>query len=177
MAAEKLGLFYFVLETDSTNTWTWKSLKHLQPTKCSLLEEVYLLSALMGWESMRVAVRFDLNTTLYPCCDVEEKVQTFSTNHWICMNEFSVSGCKTLFVFLMSLKCVFFLLFCLVWNLAAKGCPLPLSPPLSLGTLRTPVRLHVSDCQEKLCVQPSITRLFIDFSWLESIGGRTAQVS
>lgn len=73
---------------------------------------------------------------------------------------------------------VFFRLFCLVWNLAALGCSLPLSALLSLSIVCTSdcvthsgcpgVRVSVAQCvscyqKEKLCVQPKIKELIGDF--------------
>ncbi len=76
---------------------------------------------------------------------------------------------------------MFFLPFCLVWNLAVQGCSLPLNPPLSPGIVcmsdcvtqsgSPGVRVSVAQCvscyqEEKLCVKPKIKEIISDFGWM-----------
>lgn len=116
---KSFGLFYFcfgdrLLRCKDREVVQMFAAHKMQPAEGSL--------PAFSFDGLRVVVRFDLYESLYSCCDVEEKLKAISANHWICMNEFSMICCKTVFVFLMSLKCFFFFcssVWCGIWQLRA----------------------------------------------------------
>lgn len=107
----------------------------------------------VSYEWFRVVLSLTSVGRIYPCCEEEKTIETvWPTAGIIWMN--SVWAAMNQFLSFNWVLNVFFLPFCLVWNLAVRGCSLPLSLPsaqsehcvLSLTVWLT-VAVPVWECQ------------------------------